>query len=255
MELKKVKRLQHPDFSIKSSMFKEVSLVRITASLYCGADRSITLGLSNGRVMQMLPASEKQELTEGNAFLIKVYTEPNSHKGPITCLISEEINGNRYFITGSVDRTIKLWCFEGKHRNIRKTKDDKFKLDGFCPTIVTIGEPVVIQTLVGHSGTINALAYSFFTETLFSASNDKTIKCWKNEKRREAFFHPWLQQVQTLTDFSIKKTLKPVYCTYFDLKDKEKDQLVLLASDSEGSLHQIMFERKSSRILSESSVD
>lgn len=74
---------------------------------------------------------------------------------------------------------------------------------------------MVVQTLVGHLGTVHALAYSFFTETLFSASNDKTVKAWRNEKKREMFFHPWFQQGQSLTDFSLKKTTKPVYCTSF----------------------------------------
>lgn len=74
--------------------------------------------------MQVTAAGpDKSELTEGVSFELQVYSDPNCHKGQVTCLISEEIHGNRYFMTGSVDRTIKVWYFGGKHRNIRKTKD------------------------------------------------------------------------------------------------------------------------------------
>lgn len=57
-------------------------------------------------------------------------------------------------ITGSSDRTIKLWDADPK------TKD-------------------VAQTIIGHGGTVVALAYSQQNDTLFSSSNDKTIRIWK----------------------------------------------------------------------------
>lgn len=57
-------------------------------------------------------------------------------------------------ITGSSDRTIKLWDSDPK------TKD-------------------VVQTIVGHGGTVVALCYSRHNDTLFSSSNDKTIRIWK----------------------------------------------------------------------------
>jgi len=46
-----------------------------------------------------------------------------------------------------------------------------------------------IQTLFGHNGTVMAIAYG--SDTLFSASNDKTLKIWKQESGREFLYHPW----------------------------------------------------------------
>lgn len=102
------------------------------------------------------------------------------HRGEITCLLVEQINGTTYILTGSYDRTIKLW------ENDYKTK-------------------ACIQTLVGHNGTIMAMCYG--ADTLFTASNDKTLKIWKQESGREYLFHPWLVVFQSIYDFSMKKTL------------------------------------------------
>jgi len=48
----------------------------------------------------------------------------------------------------------------------------------------------VVQTLVGHNGTVLALKYAKQSDTIFSASNDKTLKIWKQEEGREFLFHP-----------------------------------------------------------------
>lgn len=84
-----------------------------------------------------------------------MYSHVNDiHKGDIRCLIYEKIFDNYYIITGSSDRTIKIWDSDFKTKEI-------------------------VQTIIGHSGTIMALAYSKMNDSLFSASNDKTIKIWK----------------------------------------------------------------------------
>jgi WD40 repeat protein len=57
-------------------------------------------------------------------------------------------------ISGSADRTIKIWDIEPKSKDI-------------------------VQTLNGHSGTVLTMVYSKKTDTLFSGSTDKTIRIWK----------------------------------------------------------------------------
>ncbi len=57
-------------------------------------------------------------------------------------------------ISGSADRTIKIWDMDPKSKDI-------------------------IQTLTGHSGTILCLAYSKKSDTIFSGSTDKTLRIWK----------------------------------------------------------------------------
>lgn len=139
----------------------------------------------------------------------------NPHKGEIRCLLYEKIFEQWYVITGSSDRTIKLWEADPK------TKD-------------------VVQTIVGHGGTVVALAYSRHNDTLFSSSNDKTIRIWKQEKHRNFFMHPWYVCYQIVQDLSNKRIEQPLYASSFELKDGEKDKFMLFAGDSEGSLHQII---------------
>lgn len=76
------------------------------------------------------------------------------HKGEITCILSEKIFNQTFLITGSADRTIKIWDTEPKSKSIA-------------------------QTITGHTGTITCLAYSIKSDTIFSGSVDKTVKIWK----------------------------------------------------------------------------
>ena len=93
----------------------------------------------------------------------------NSHKGEVKCIIYQKIFSSYYVITGSVDRTIKVWyCFVFSLRNEIRDCDPKKKS--------------VVQTLVGHNGTILALQFS--KDTLVSSSTDKTFKIWKQEEDR-----------------------------------------------------------------------
>jgi pleiotropic regulator 1 len=61
---------------------------------------------------------------------------------------------NKYFVTGSNDRTIKFWdLVEGK----------------------------LIITLTGHINSVRALALSNRHPYLFSGGEDKMVKCWDLE--------------------------------------------------------------------------
>lgn len=80
----------------------------------------------------------------------------NTHKGEIKCILSEVIFSNQqvFIITGSADRTVKIWDTEPKTKNI-------------------------VQTLSGHTNTVLCLIYSKKSDTLFSGSVDKTVRVWK----------------------------------------------------------------------------
>ena len=143
--------------------------------------------------------------------MIKFFEVGNGHKGEIRCLCYENIKGTTYLITGSVDRTIKVWENDSKAKN-------------------------VVQTMVGHNGTILALKYAKLSDTIFSASNDKTLKIWKQEDGREFLYHPWYVVFQVIYDFSMKKMINyQAYLTTFLLKESET--LTVFTGDAEGSLH------------------
>lgn len=84
----------------------------------------------------------------------KFNTLQHIHKGEIRCLLVENIFNQFFVITGSADRTVKIWDTDPKNKS-------------------------VVQTLTGHKGTIMCLAYSKKTDTLFSGSVDKSIRIWK----------------------------------------------------------------------------
>jgi WD40 repeat protein len=69
-------------------------------------------------------------------------------------LLNEKIFNQIFVISGSADRTIKLWDIDPKSKD-------------------------VIQTLNGHTGTILCLNYSKKSDTIFSGSTDKTLRIWK----------------------------------------------------------------------------
>lgn len=82
----------------------------------------------------------------------KLKTVISGHTGWARCLAIDPMN--RFFVSGSNDRTIKFWdLVEGK----------------------------LMVTLTGHINTVRALAVSDRHPYLFSAGEDKQVKCWDLE--------------------------------------------------------------------------
>ena len=96
-----------------------------------------------------------KKLTESKDYEVRNFsTLPGIHKGEIRSILTQKIFNQLFVITGSADRTIKIWDTEPKSKS-------------------------VVQTLTGHTGTILCLAYAKKSDTLFSGSNDKSVRVWK----------------------------------------------------------------------------
>ena len=187
--------------------------MRVTAFSYSHQLQVITIGLSNGKFIQFHKKGydTKNLLSSKDYEIVKFFDVSGAHKGDISCLCLEQLKGVYYVITGSADRTIKIWENDPKAR-------------------------AVVQTLVGHSGTIVALCYSQASDTLFSASNDRTLRIWKQEDGREFLYHPWYVVFQVIYDFSMRRNVgNQGYLTSFLLRESES--LSLFIGDTEGSLH------------------
>ncbi len=79
--------------------------------------------------------------------------------------------GNKWFATGSADRTIKIW---------------------------DLASGTLKLTLTGHIATVRAVAVSARSPFLFSAGEDKQVKCWDLEQNKVVrHFHGHLSGVYT----------------------------------------------------------
>lgn len=82
----------------------------------------------------------------------KLFRVISGHLGWVRCLAVEP--GNQWFVTGSADRTIKIWDLAS----------GKLKL-----------------SLTGHISTVRGVAVSSRSPYLFSCGEDKQVKCWDLE--------------------------------------------------------------------------
>ena len=65
----------------------------------------------------------------GKDYDVRDYIVPNKHKGEIKCISYGKIGDMKCYITGGIDRTIKIWDTDPKNKQI-------------------------IQTLAGHTGAV-----------------------------------------------------------------------------------------------------
>lgn len=95
-------------------------------------DQYLYVGLSNGKIYLYKKKSLDSKLIvdRGKDHECTELVSVTAHKGKITQLIFTEIDGREVLISGSADRTIKLW--EPKNQKSNK-----------C-----------FQTIIGHSGSI-----------------------------------------------------------------------------------------------------
>ncbi len=97
-------------------------------------------------------------------------------------------------VTGSWDKTVKLWNLEGKEIQTFKGHSSNVVSVAFSPdgkTIVTGSwdktvklwnlEGKEIQTLKGHSDSVSSVAFSPDGKTIVTGSRDNTIKLWNLE--------------------------------------------------------------------------
>lgn len=90
----------------------------------------------------------------------KLHTVISSHLGWVRSLALEPVH-NRLLATGSVDRTIKVW--------------------NFPKAAAGRDEGSLLYTLTGHISAVRALVFSNRHPYLFSAAEDKQVKCWDLE--------------------------------------------------------------------------
>ncbi|GBG24418.1 Bromodomain and WD repeat-containing protein 1 [Hondaea fermentalgiana] len=140
---------------------------------------TLFLGLEDGRLAHC------SKVTNSNRAKDSLVIQKSGHSGAITCLrlvsncggTDNATRTHKLLFTGSVDRTIKVWCHKPRRPELE------------C-----------IQTLVGHGGTITALEFGggFLAQRLVSCSTDRTIRVWTTVPNRELLLHPWFETAQII---------------------------------------------------------
>ncbi|KAI8343257.1 Utp21 specific WD40 associated putative domain-containing protein [Chlamydoabsidia padenii] len=120
----------------------------------------------------------------------KTFGGPDGHKKPVTGLATDNIN--RYLISSSVDRTVKLWDFnkatlihtislESPVVAIRYLRDNDLLAvvcDDLGIRVIDIETHKIVREFWGHQNRITDLTFSPDGRWLVSASMDATVRTW-----------------------------------------------------------------------------
>lgn len=116
-----------------------------------------------------------------------------AHKDVISSLDISKKKDNKYLVSGSLDKTIKIWNYDGKliktmfHdgavTKVKYSKDNKFIFSSSDDKTIKVwsNKGLLLQTLIGHEGTVIDMDYSPTENILVSSSLDGTIKFWNTK--------------------------------------------------------------------------
>lgn len=105
------KQFFHPDVATKKKVSRSVDAQFLSAYYYDQKDQFLFFALTNGSIgyWKKKNVEQKQIIDKGkDPELIKLDSK-KKHKGEVRCLLYAKISGLDVLISGSADRTIKLW--------------------------------------------------------------------------------------------------------------------------------------------------
>lgn len=135
------------------------------------------VGMSNGNIFEINMSFSKNIINSYGIDLSILKCDENfKHKGSVTCLYWENIDGTSMLFSGSADCSIKVWNLE---------VDIKSKNH-------------YVKTLLGHSATVLSISFSKSRSVLCSSSADSSIRVWKLDDNFDKIFNPLFQCVKVI---------------------------------------------------------
>jgi len=241
MDFKIVKTFLPPDPQQKKLTYKKETSevpfskktekkIKITCFHFSIENQIIVSGTSEGKLyIWERRGLDHKHITMGPQYEATEYSVNNQHKGEIYCVILANVRNQNFYITGSADRTIKLWEADLKNK-------------------------AIIQTLAGHGGTILQIQYDPVSGTLVSCSIDKSIRVWKLEPGREILFYPSFFCDQTVTHFTEKFLLDTKNLFISSIALKAGDMGTIIAGDSFGTIHFLKQKESAKEFILEESL-
>lgn len=164
LELPKITTEKNKNFSNNSN-----NTVSTSSFLY--------VGMSNGNIFEINLSFSKNIINSyGTDLSILKCDENFKHKGAITCLFWENIDGTSMLFSGSADCSIKVWNLE----------------------VDTKSRNHYVKTLLGHTATVLSIGFSKSRSVLCSSSADSSIRVWKLDDNFDKILNPLFQCVKVI---------------------------------------------------------
>ena len=200
-------------------MFDKSKAVKFNCSCNCsqlGDNRIVIyLGMTNGNIVALTLYKHTKMFNKYDEFTLLRCYDQFKHKGPVSSLICESIDGTPVLFSGGADGSIKLWLGDPDLREKEMVHH--------------------IKTLLEHKSTIIALAFCKSRSLLISSSSDMTMKIFRMKDKFDKILNPRFECISTIRDFHIKlnkdKDL-PYWISTLSLK--ETDIIELYAGDTKG---------------------
>jgi hypothetical protein len=141
------------------------------------------------------------------------------------------ITGAELLISGSADRTVKIWDASRQPGTSEASKEKaqmrKYKSKAAENGPGRSGKSQCIQTLHGHGGTVTDVCFA--NGNVISSSSDCTVRIWKPDAGRQLMLYPWFTCVQV-----VKKS--PVPCWMNSVACRQGEMSTLFVGDENGVL-------------------
>ncbi|MEO1388277.1 MAG: WD40 repeat domain-containing protein [Cyanobacteria bacterium J06634_6] len=203
MTLRKIARPQNKQrlfgYNVRYALFVLLTLTGLFASSLKPTRAAIALSTTLQQTEATPSLQNKQDPTwaEGQVQLLTITARNGGHSRPVRAVAFHP--GNRFFATGSADKSIRLWDLQGQSRvkvfsldsevlSLAFSRDGRWLASSSLDGTVQLWDWQMGQlshTLSGHSKMATAVAFTPDDQYLISGSGDHRLKVWDVSSAQE----------------------------------------------------------------------